>query len=51
VYVFDPKNMESLQTMQDPPNGADLVQYAAAVNWIGSAINNYSKRVLFFKQH
>jgi Reverse transcriptase (RNA-dependent DNA polymerase) len=29
---FDPKNMEALQTMQEPQNGADLVQYVAAVN-------------------
>jgi Reverse transcriptase (RNA-dependent DNA polymerase)/RNase H-like domain found in reverse transcriptase len=42
---FDPKNMEALQTMQEPQNGADLVQYVAAVNWMRSAIPNYSKRV------
>jgi RNase H-like domain found in reverse transcriptase len=42
---FDPKNMEALQTMQEPQNGADLVQYLAAVNWMRSAIPNYSKRV------
>jgi RNase H-like domain found in reverse transcriptase len=42
---FDPKNMEALQTMQEPQNGADLVQYVAAVNWMRSAILNYSKRV------
>jgi hypothetical protein len=27
---FDPKNMEALQTMREPQNGADLVQYVAA---------------------
>jgi RNase H-like domain found in reverse transcriptase len=43
---FDPKNMEALQIMQEPQNGADLVQYVAAVNWIRSAIPNYSKRVV-----
>jgi hypothetical protein len=42
---FDPKNMEALQTMQEPHNGADLVQYVAAVNWMRSAIPNYSERV------
>jgi RNase H-like domain found in reverse transcriptase len=42
---FDPKNMEALQTMQEPQNGADLVQYVAAVKWMRSAIPNYSKRV------
>jgi RNase H-like domain found in reverse transcriptase len=42
---FDPKNMEALQTMHKPQNGADLVQYVAAVNWMRSAIPNYSKRV------
>jgi hypothetical protein len=42
---FDPKNMEALQTMQEQQNGADLVQYVAAVNWMRSAIPNYSKRV------
>jgi Reverse transcriptase (RNA-dependent DNA polymerase) len=29
---FDPKNMKALQTMQGPQNGADLVQYVAAVD-------------------
>jgi RNase H-like domain found in reverse transcriptase len=42
---FDPKNMEALQTMQEPQNGADLVQYVVTVNWIQCAIPNYSKRV------
>jgi hypothetical protein len=42
---FDPKNMEALQTMHEPQNGADLAQYVAAVNWMRSAILNYSKRV------
>jgi hypothetical protein len=42
---FDPKSMEALQTMQEPQNGADLVYNVAAVNWMRSAIPNYSKRV------
>jgi hypothetical protein len=42
---FDPKNMEALQTTQEPQNSADLVQYVAAVNWMRRAIPNYSKRV------
>jgi Reverse transcriptase (RNA-dependent DNA polymerase) len=42
---FDPKNMEALQTMQEPQNGADFVQYVAAVNWMRGVIPNYSKRV------
>jgi hypothetical protein len=42
---LDPQNMEALQTMQEKQNGSDLVQYAAAVNWMRSAIHNYSKRV------
>jgi hypothetical protein len=42
---FYPKNMEALQTMQEPQNGANLVQYVAAVNWMRSAIPNYLKRV------
>jgi hypothetical protein len=42
---FDPKNMKALQTIQEPQSGADLVQYVAAVNWMRSAIPNYSKRV------
>jgi hypothetical protein len=42
---FDPKNMSALQTMQEPQNGADLVQYVSAVNWMRIAIPNYSKRV------
>jgi hypothetical protein len=29
---FDPKNMEALQTMQEPQNGANLLQYVAAIN-------------------
>jgi RNase H-like domain found in reverse transcriptase len=42
---FDQKNMEALQAVQDPQNGADLVQYVAAVNWMRSAIPNCSKRM------
>jgi hypothetical protein len=42
---FDPKNMQALQTMREPQNGADLVQYVAAVNWMRSAIPKNSKRV------
>jgi hypothetical protein len=42
---IDPKNMKALQTMQEPQNVADLVQYVAAVKWMRSAIPNYSKRV------
>jgi RNase H-like domain found in reverse transcriptase len=42
---FDPKNMEALRTVQEPHNGADLVQYVAAVKWMRSAIPSYSKRV------
>jgi hypothetical protein len=42
---FDSKNMQALQTIHEPQNGADLVQYVAAVNWMRSAIPNYSKRV------
>jgi hypothetical protein len=42
---FDPKDMKALQTMQEPQNGADLVQYVASVKWMRSAIPNYSKRV------
>jgi hypothetical protein len=47
---FDPKNMEALQTMREPQNGADLIQYVAAVNWMRSAIPNYSKRVATHSQ-
>jgi hypothetical protein len=46
---FDPKNMEALQTMQEPQNGADLIQYVGAVNWMRSAILNYSKRVVLLQ--
>jgi Reverse transcriptase (RNA-dependent DNA polymerase) len=42
---FDRKNMKALQTMQQTQNGADLVLYVAAVNWMRCAIPNYSKRV------
>jgi hypothetical protein len=42
---FDSKNLEALQTTNEPQNGADLVQYVAAVNSIRSAIPNYFKRV------
>jgi predicted DNA-binding transcriptional regulator YafY len=31
--------------MSEPQNGADLVHYVAAVNWMRSAIPNCSKRV------
>jgi chloramphenicol 3-O-phosphotransferase len=37
--------MEALQTMQQPQNGAGLIQYVAAGNWMRSAIPNYLKRV------
>jgi hypothetical protein len=37
---FDSKNMEALQTMQEPQNGSDLVQYVAAVNWMRNTILN-----------
>jgi hypothetical protein len=30
----DPKKMEALQTMQEPQNGANLVQYVAVFNWM-----------------
>jgi hypothetical protein len=42
--------MEALQTMQMPQNGADLVQYVAAVNWMRNAIPKYSKRVVPLKE-
>jgi hypothetical protein len=42
---FDSNNMETLQAMQQPQNGPDWVQYIAAVNWMRSAVPNYSKRV------
>jgi hypothetical protein len=29
---FESMNMEALRTLQEPQNGADLVQYVAAVN-------------------
>jgi hypothetical protein len=37
--------MKALQTMREPQNGADSAQYVAAVNWMRSAVSNYSKRV------
>jgi hypothetical protein len=42
---FDPRNMEALQRMCKPQNGADLIQYIAAVNWMRSAIPTNSNRV------
>jgi hypothetical protein len=42
---FDPTNMEALQSIRGPQNGADLVQYVAAVNCMRSAILNYYKRL------
>jgi hypothetical protein len=42
---INPNNMEALQTMREPQNGADLVQHVAAVNWMRSAVPNYSKVV------
>jgi hypothetical protein len=38
---LNPKNMEALQTMCEPQNGADLVQHVAAVNCMRCAIPNY----------
>jgi RNase H-like domain found in reverse transcriptase/Integrase zinc binding domain len=42
---LDPKNIEALQTMHEPQNGADLIKYVSAINWMRSAIINYSKCV------
>jgi hypothetical protein len=28
---FDPKNVEALRAMREPQNGADMIQYGAAV--------------------
>jgi hypothetical protein len=38
----DPRNMETLQVMNEP-SGVDLVLYVATVNWMRSAVPNYSK--------
>jgi hypothetical protein len=46
---FEQKNMEALQTIQQPQNGADLVQYVAAVNWMRSAIPKYPTRAAPFQ--
>jgi hypothetical protein len=40
-----PKQYGSTPDNTRAANGADLVQYVAAVNWMRSAILNYSKRV------
>jgi hypothetical protein len=40
---FDPKNMQALQTIFEPQIRADLVLYVSTVNWMRSAIPNYSK--------
>jgi hypothetical protein len=42
---FDPKNIEALQIMREPQNGAEMVQFVAAVNWMRSVIPQCSKRV------
>jgi hypothetical protein len=44
---FDPKNMEALQTKQEPQNGADLVQYVAAA---GSDHKAHGKMASLFEQ-
>jgi predicted DNA-binding transcriptional regulator YafY len=41
---FNAKSMKALR-MRELQNGADLVQYVAAVNWMRSAIPNYPKRL------
>jgi hypothetical protein len=43
--LFDPKNMQALQTMCEAQKGTNLVEYVVAVNRIQSAIPNYPKRV------
>jgi hypothetical protein len=48
---FGPKNMKALQTMQEPQNGADLVQYVAALNWMRSVIPTTRSVWPLFKQH
>jgi Reverse transcriptase (RNA-dependent DNA polymerase) len=47
----EPKSMEALKTMQEPQNGADLVQYGAAVNWMRSATRSTRSVWPLFKQH
>jgi hypothetical protein len=42
---LNPNDMDALQTMCEPQNGTDLVEYVAAINWMRRAILNYSKRV------
>jgi RNase H-like domain found in reverse transcriptase len=42
---FNPKKWKRCRQCRLLQNGADLVQYVAAVNWMQSAIPNYSKRV------
>jgi hypothetical protein len=46
---FDPNNMKALQTMREPQNGADLVQYVSAVIFMRSAIPNYLKRLVILQ--
>jgi RNase H-like domain found in reverse transcriptase len=43
--AFRSKEYGSAADNAKPQNGADLAQYVAAVNWMRSAIPNYSKRV------
>jgi hypothetical protein len=43
--------MKALRTSHEPQKGADLVEYVAAVNWMRSAIPNYSKRLASLKKH
>jgi hypothetical protein len=45
---LDPKNMEALQTIQEPQNGAELVQYVTAVNWMQIAIPNPLQRAMWY---
>ena len=42
---FDPRNFAALLEMQEPVTGADLQQFLCAVNWMRSAIPEFTKLI------
>lgn len=40
--TFDPRNLNGLQQMQSPTTGAQLQQFVCALQWVKSAVPNFS---------
>jgi hypothetical protein len=41
---YDPRTMSTLQNMDTPQNGGDMVQYMAALNWMRSSLQLFAEK-------